>query len=369
MTERVDCVVIGAGVVGLACARALALDGREVIVLEAAAAIGTGTSSRNSEVIHAGIYYAGGSLKARLCVQGKAQLYRYCRERAIACRRLGKVIVATDAAQRSQLQVYYDRAPGNGVDDLQWLDRAQLRALEPQVSGDCALLSPSTGIVDSHALMLSLLGDMERCRGTLVCNSPVTAARVCGDGIELAVGGREAMRISATTVVNCAGLYAVDVAASVAGLDPAAVPAAYYAKGHYFTLSGKSPFQRLVYPLADGAGLGIHVTLDMQGQVRFGPDVQWQQNRDYSFDHSRKPAFVEAIRRYYPALDAGRLQPGYTGIRPKLAPAGQGPRDFMIQDAAAHGAAGLINLFGIESPGLTASLAIADRIAAVAGAA
>ncbi|TQV78761.1 NAD(P)/FAD-dependent oxidoreductase [Exilibacterium tricleocarpae] len=363
MTETVDCVVIGAGVVGLACARELARCGREVLVLEAARAAGTHSSSRNSEVIHAGIYYPRGSLKAALCVEGRERLYRYCRERQLPHRRLGKLIVATTDSERETLLGYRQAARDNGVEDLQWIEQPQLQHLEPALAGTCALLSPSTGILDSHALMLSLQGDLESNGGLLVCRAPVIAARVVDQGVRLSVGGIDPMEITARTLVNSAGLDAVRVAQRIEGLPAATIPPAYYAKGHYFTLRGKAPFQRLIYPVAGRAGLGIHVTLDMQGRVRFGPDVQWGE-RDYRFDESRKPLFIEAIRRYYPGLVPDRLEPDYTGVRPKLVPAGEAPHDFVISTAAQHGVGGLVNLFGIESPGLTAALALARRVRA-----
>lgn len=363
MTERLDCVVIGAGVIGLAVARALALMGREVVVLERATSFGTETSSRNSEVIHAGIYYPQGSLKARFCVAGKHALYAYCAERGVPHKRTGKLIVAAREDQLAKLEGYKAAAAANGVSDLTWIDAAQLKRMEPAVAGVRALLSPSTGIIDSHNFMLTLLGDLENAGGTAVFRSPVTGGRVTEDGIELAVGGGGATAVVARTVVNAAGLWAQELLGTIAGFPAAQIPARHIAIGHYFTLSGKSPFSRLVYPVAEEGGLGVHVTLDMGGQARFGPDVTWIETLDYSFDASRKDRFVEAIRRYYPGLDEARLQPGYTGIRPKLAGKGMGDSDFRIDGPRDHGVPGLINLFGIESPGLTASLAIAEHVA------
>ena len=362
MVERLDCVVIGAGVVGLAVARALAIAGREVIVLEAANAIGSETSSRNSEVIHAGIYYQTGSLKARLCVEGKAALYRYAVERHILHRRVGKVIVATSDAQLATLEGYRRQAAENGVGDLYWLDRSDLKAIEPAVEAFRGVFSPSTGIIDSHAFMASLGGDVENAGGSIVLLSPVEGGRVTDEGIELSVGGVEPTTVLCRTVINSAGLRAPDVASGIDGIPAASVPTAYFAKGCYFTLSGKSPFSHLVYPVAEAGGLGVHVTLDMAGQARFGPNVIWQDGVDYSFPEGLREPFAEAIERYYPGLDRGRLQPGYTGIRPKLAPKGAPNADFVIQGPKSHGVPGLVNLFGIESPGLTSSLAIGNYV-------
>ncbi len=367
MVERIDCAVIGAGVVGLAVARELALAGREVIVLDRAGAIGTETSSRNSEVIHAGIYYPAGSLKARLCVAGKRLLYRYCSERGIPHARLGKLLVATAAAEVPALEGYARSAAANGVDDLAWLSAERVAEIEPAVRCVAALHSPSTGIVDSHALMQSLQGDAENAGATLVFRSPVERGAAGDDGIDLQVGGAEPMAIRCRSVVNCAGLAAPALARTIAGVPDARVPRAYFAKGHYFTLAGRSPFGRLIYPMAEAGGLGVHVTLDLAGQARFGPDVEWIDEVDYAFDERRAERFYAAIRRYYPDLPDGALQPGYTGVRPKIVGPGAPAADFVIDGPAAHGVAGLVNLFGIESPGLTASLAIAGEVAARLG--
>jgi L-2-hydroxyglutarate oxidase LhgO len=362
--ERVDCAVIGAGVVGLAVARELALAGREVIVLERAEAIGTECSSRNSEVIHAGIYYPPGSLKARLCVEGRRLLYRYCAERGIPHARLGKLLVAVTAAEIPALEAYARSATANGVDDLAWLDADAAAELEPAVRCVAALHSPSTGIVDSHALMLALEGDAANAGAVTVFRSTVERGAAGDDGIDLRVGGAEAMAIRCAAVVNCAGLAAPAVARAIAGVPADRVPRAYFAKGHYFTLAGRSPFRRLIYPVPEAGGLGVHVTLDLAGQARFGPDVSWIDAVDYGFDASRAERFYAAIRRYYPGLADGALAPGYTGVRPKIAGPGEPPADFAIQGPQEHGVAGLVNLFGIESPGLTASLAIAREVAA-----
>jgi L-2-hydroxyglutarate oxidase LhgO len=366
--ERVDCIVVGAGVIGLAVARRLALAGLETFVLERGTAPGTETSSRNSEVVHAGLYYAPGSLKARLCVRGREQLYQYCRERGVAHRRCGKLLVATSAAEIATLQSYADTARRNGVSDLEWLTPADVAAFEPAVHSTAALWSPSTGIVSSHELMQALLGDLESQRGTLACRAEVVGARLAKDALVVCVRHDETRSEFITPLlVNTAGLHAQSLARRLEGLDGDTIPPLYLAKGQYFTLQGRAPFNHLVYPVASSAGLGIHVTLDLAGQARFGPDVEWIPGIDYSIDESRRAAFATAIRRYYPALDEQRLQPGYTGIRSKLAGAGEPSADFRLQGPAEHGWEGLVNLYGIESPGLTASLAIADEVAAMLG--
>jgi L-2-hydroxyglutarate oxidase LhgO len=359
MLDKVDCVVIGAGVVGLAVARELAISGHEVIVLEAAEAIGTHTSSRNSEVIHAGLYYPKGSFKARLCVEGKHLLYEYCREHGVPQERIGKIVVASDESEIDAVKSYVSKAQANGVDDLIWLTIPELREMEPEVRCVAGFLSPSTGIIDSHALMLALQGDAENHGASIVFHSPVASGELREDGIALNVGGKEPMSLLCNTVVNSAGLFAQDVARSIQGIPPDSIPPQYFAKAHYYTLSGRSPFRKLVYPVATQAHLGVHVTLDLGGQARFGPDVCWIDSVDYSFDESRESLFYEAIRKYYPALKDGALQPGYTGIRPKISGPKEAAADFMIQGVRDHGVSGLVNLYGIESPGLTASMAIA----------
>jgi L-2-hydroxyglutarate oxidase LhgO len=360
--ERVDCVVIGAGVIGLAIARQLAMSGREVLVLEAAGVIGTETSSRNSEVIHAGIYYPTGSLKARTCVAGKQRLYAYCAERGIPHRRCGKLIVAVSEEQEATLEVIRARAVANGVGDLEWLDPAAVSMLEPEVSCTAALLSPSTGIIDSHALMLTFQGDVEDHGAMLAFHAPVERGRVTEAGIELEVGGAEPMTLLVGTVVNSAGLHAVELARRLQGLDPELLPTAYLCKGNYFTLSGARPFRHLIYPVPEQAGLGVHVTIDLAGQVRFGPDVEWVEQVDYDVDPARAEVFYDAVRAYYPGLKDGAIEPGYAGIRPKISPRGAPAADFVIQGPAAHGIPGLVNLFAIESPGITASLALAEEV-------
>ena len=362
MTLDIDSVVVGAGVVGLAVGRALAVSGRDTIVLESELAIGTATSSRNSEVIHAGLYYAAGSLKAQLCVSGKEALYTYCAEHGIPHRRVGKLIVAAGKTEIAELEGLQVSARANGVDDLEFLDAAHLTKMEPNARGAGALFSPSTGIVDSHALMLAYQGEIEDAGGRIAFGSRLARAGPKGQGFDLEVSleGGERMRLTCRQLVNAAGLNAQAVARSVAGLPRAAVPARYLAKGSYFALSGPSPFERLIYPLPDASGLGIHATLDMAGRTRFGPDVEWVDRIDYAVDPARAAAFAKAISGYFPGISSGALQPAYAGIRPKIVPRGAPPGDFVVQGPAGHGIGGLVNLFGIESPGLTASLAIAE---------
>lgn len=355
--ERVECVVIGAGVVGLAVARALAQAGREVVIVEAEPAMGLHASSRNSEVIHAGLYYPAGSLKARLCVAGRDALYHYCAERAIPHRRLGKLIVASRESQLARLDALEAQARANGVADIRRLTASEARALEPALDCAAALLSPSTGIVDSHALMLSLLADAEAAGAQLALASPVEGGEVTPDGVALRVAG---MALLAKRVVNAAGLFAPDVARAIAGLRADSIPQARYARGVYFSLQGRAPFSRLVYPLPEAGGLGSHLTLDLAGQARFGPDVEWVDGVDYRVDPARADAFYRAVRAWWPQLPDGALAPGYAGIRAKIAGPGEPDADFVIQGPAVHGAQGLVNLFGIESPGLTSCLAIAD---------
>jgi L-2-hydroxyglutarate oxidase LhgO len=365
--ETIDCAVIGAGVVGLAIARRLARAGREVIVLEAESSIGNHTSSRNSEVIHAGIYYPTGSLRARMCVAGKHALYPYCAEHGVEHRRITKVIVATEDDEVPTLHKYKAQADLNGVRDLQWLDRAQMAALEPNVRAVAGLLSPSTGIIDSHGLMLAYQGDAEERGAALVFETPVLGGRVRDRGIVLRTGGREPMELGARIVVNAAGLTAPSVARSIEGVPCATIPPQNYCKGHYYVLAGKSPFNRLIYPVGSGLWHGVHVTLDLGGQVKFGPDLQWLDTIDYGFDAAREAAFYGAIRHYYPELPDGALQPGYTGIRPKITAQGEPAADFVIQGPRESGVPGMVNLYGIESPGLTSSLAIADYVAELLG--
>jgi L-2-hydroxyglutarate oxidase LhgO len=357
--EDVDCVVVGAGVVGLAVARALALAGREVLVLEAAEGIGTETSSRNSEVIHAGIYYPPGSLMARTCVEGRRRLYAFCAERGVPARKCGKLIVATDAAEADRLGAIASRAEENGVEGLRRLSRDEALAMEPELDVVAALWSPETGILDSHAFMLALQGEAEAAGATVAFHAPVERLAATAAGVEIEAAGT-ALRTA--LFVNAAGLAAPALAAGMEGFPPAEVPRAYYGKGHYFLLAGRAPFRHLVYPVPVAGGLGVHLTLDLGGQARFGPDVAWVDRIDYSFDESRRPLFEAAIRRYWPALPDGALVPGYTGIRPKITPPGEPQRDFLLSGPRQHGVPGVVHLFGIESPGLTASLALADLV-------
>lgn len=360
--EKIDCVVIGAGVVGLAIARALALGGREVLVLESEGAVGTGTSSRNSEVIHAGIYYPAGSLKARLCVQGRDQLYAYAHERGVPYRRCGKLIVATCDAQVAALHDIQIKAIANSVNDLALLSAEQAQHMEPALHCVAALHSPSTGIINSHALMLSLQGDLENAGGLVALRSTVRSARIQAPGVVLQM--QDGSEWFCNCVINAAGLNATLLAQRFDGLDPHHVPRSHWAKGSYFVLAGQAPFSRLIYPVPQAAGLGVHLTLDMGGQAKFGPDVQWVDSADdLQVDPARGDAFYAEVRRYWPALLDGTLLAGYAGIRPKISGPSEPASDFVIQGPQAHGIAGLVNLFGIESPGLTSSLAIADHVA------
>ncbi len=362
-------MVVGAGVVGLAVARALGLAGREVMVLEQEAAIGTATSSRNSEVVHVGIYYPTGSLKARLCVAGRDMLYAYCAERGVAHRRCGKLIVANTQSQLAALPAILDKARANGVHDLQLLDRQQALQLEPGLECLGSVYSPSTGIVDSHGLMLSLQGELENAGGMVICHAVVERINATPDGLE--VHTADGTRLLARTLINAAGHGACVLAARVQGLDARHVPQAWFAKGSYFTLAGRSPFSRLIYPAPEPdkhlAGLGVHLTIDLGGQAKFGPDVQWVERADdLQVDPARGDAFYAEVRRYWPGLPDGALMPGYAGMRPKINGPHEPAADFVIQGPALHGVPGLVNLFGIESPGLTSCLAIADHVAALA---
>ena len=361
--EKLDAVVIGAGVVGLALARALALAGREVVILESEDAIGTHTSSRNSEVIHAGIYYPKGSLKARSCVAGKELLYEYCVTHGVPHRRCGKLIAATDEKQIDELKAIQSKAHANGVTDVVWLTRQQALALEPELHCVAALYSPSTGIIDSHSLMLAYLGDAEAKGAMLALKSPFEKAKLVGDGFVLSVGDE---MVQAKTLINSAGLRAPTVARAIEGYPAQKAPRELYAKGNYYSLNRKNPFSRLVYPVPEPGGLGVHVTLDLAGQARFGPDVEWidriGRKEDYAVDPRRSERFYAAIRRYWPGLPDASLSPGYAGIRPKTAGPKDPAPDFAIQGPREHGVPGLVHLFGIESPGLTASLALAGMV-------
>ena len=365
--EKIGAVVIGAGVIGLACARALTQRGIETIILEQRDAFGTETSARNSEVIHAGLYYPTGSLKAQWCVAGQRLLYDFCTTHGVSHRRCGKLIVATSAEQEGRLDALYRQGKLNGVDDLQPLSAAQARTLEPELKCAAALLSPSTGIIDSHGLMRALLGDAERGGAVLAVRSPLLKGRIEADGIVLEIGGREATRLKAGIVINATGLTAVKVAASLAGFPAQRLPSAFYAKGNYYALTGRAPFSRLIYPLPEPGGLGVHLTLDLGAQARFGPDVEWLENLtgepDYRVDPARADRFTAEVRHYWPGLPDNALVPAYAGIRPKIAGPNDPAADFLVQGPDDHGVAGLVHLFGIESPGLTSCLAIAEQVA------
>ena len=362
MTEEVEAVVVGAGVVGLAVARQLAMANIEVVMLESANAIGTEITSRNSEVIHAGIYYGKDSLKAKLCVEGREKLYRYCTDRGVPYRKCGKLIVAADPSEISTLEDLAARGAANGVHDLDMLEAKAANRLEPQLRCVAALLSPSSGVLNTHAFLLSLLGEAEDRGAMLALNTPVLGGEVTRKGILLACGGSEPMSLRARMVVNTAGLSAPAVARSIAGIPSHSIPTPRFAKGNYFKLRGRAPFSRLVYPVPEPGGLGVHATLDMAGQVRFGPDVEWIERIDYDVSAERSQRFYGQIRRYWPGLPDGALSPDYAGVRPKIVVGDTVQGDFMISGPADHGVAGLVNLYGIESPGLTASLAIAERV-------
>lgn len=364
-SEHVDIVVAGAGVIGLAIARALALAGRDVLVLEAGDIVGGETSSRNSEVIHAGIYYPRGSLKARLCTAGRPLLYSYCAERGIPHRAIGKLIVATDGEEAAVLGSIRAAAAGNGVTDLETLDARGVLALEPALRVVAGLYSPSTGIIDSHALMQAYQADAESAGATIVRRTPIVAGTLTDDGLVLETGDETPLTLGCRLLINAAGLGAPALAAAIAGFPRAAIPPSYLCKGSYFSLGHASPFRHLIYPVPEPGGLGVHLTLDLGGQARFGPDVEWVDMIDYAVDPARAARFYPAIRRYWPDLADGALLPGYSGIRPKISAPGAPAADFRIDGTAVHGVPQVVNLFGIESPGLTASMAIADYVTAM----
>lgn len=364
--DRVEALVIGAGAVGLAVGRALAQAGHETVVVEAQDAIGQGVSSRNSEVIHAGLYYTPGSLKARLCVRGKELLYDLAASHGIDHRCCGKLVVATDAGQLPALQSLQARARANGV-EVQWLEGSQARALEPALSCHAALHSPSTGIIDSHGFMLALQGDLEAAGGLVALASPVAGARLDPAGREHIVRLETGDELCARIVVNAASLHAPDLARHFEGLDARHLPQARYAKGSYFSLMAPPPFSRLVYPAPSDAWLGVHLTLDLAGQARFGPDLEWLDvsdpaGIDYRVDPQRGESFYAEVRRYWPGLPDGSLVPAYSGVRPKIHGPGEVAPDFRIDGPRVHGIPGLVNLLGIESPGLTSALAIAEHV-------
>jgi L-2-hydroxyglutarate oxidase LhgO len=363
LSETIEGVVIGGGVIGLAVARALAEAGHEILVLESARQIGTETSSRNSEVIHAGLHYPNGSLKARFCVAGRKMLYDYCAAHGIPHRRLGKLTVACDEDEIATLAAIKAKAERNGVEDLEWVEGDEARRMEPALHCLRAFHSPSTGIIDSHALMLAFQGDAEAAGASIAFRAPVLGGRVTPRGFLLEVGGDEAMTLECRLLVNSAGLSAPTLARRIAGIPGETIPRDYYCRGVYFTLSGRAPFRRLIYPVPEHAGLGVHLTLDMGGQAKFGPDTEWIDGIDYTVDPRRGDKFYAAIRRYWPGLPDGVLQPGYAGIRPKISGPTEPAADFMVQGADTHGVPGLVNLYGIESPGLTSSLAIAAHVA------
>ena len=369
--EQVDCVVIGAGVVGLAVAREMALQGRETILLERENAFGTISSARNSEVIHAGIYYPKDSLKAKLCVQGNRLLYEYCRDHQVATQPYGKLIVASDESQIDDLRAILYKAQNNGVPEIKMISGDEAKALEPNLKCSAAILSSTTGIVDSHGYMLSLLGGFEDAGGMVAYQSPLLSAKPIGnnakDGYELQIGGVDGMQIQTKLLINCAGMSAPAVAQKIEGLAKDQIPKAYFAKGNYFSLSGKSPFTHLIYPIPEPGGLGVHLTLDMGGQAKFGPDVEWldiesEEQIDYTVDPKRGDGFYEAVRRYWPGLKDGSLQPDYSGVRAKIVPPNAPAGDFCFNGPQEHGMQGLYNLYGFESPGLTSSLAIAKHL-------
>lgn len=364
----IDAVVIGAGVVGLATARRLALAGLDTLVVEAADAIGTGTSSRNSEVIHAALYYPSGSIKATACLRGKELLYRYCADRGVKTVNCGKLMVATAEDQLPKLQAIWDQAHANGVAGLSWKTADEVRAMEPAVTCVKAFFSATTGIVDSHGFMLALQGDLENAGGMIAFETPIVSAAVTPEGIVLRTGGADAAEITARIVVNAAGHFAPKFLNVLAGFPQEHAPRQWFAKGNYFSLVGRQPFSRLVYPMPDGAGLGVHATVDLQGRCRFGPDVEWvESENDLVVDPTRSESFYDAIRAYWPDLPDGALQPDYSGIRPKLHGPGTPMPDFRVDGPELHGVPNLVNLLGIESPGLTASLALADLVAARLG--
>ena len=369
--DQVDCVVIGAGVVGLAVAREMALQGRETILLERESAFGTISSARNSEVIHAGIYYPRNSLKAKLCVEGNRMLYEYCRTHHVATQSYGKLIVASDSSQLDDLQAILYKAQQNQVPEIKMITGDQARAMEPELNCAAAVLSASTGIVDSHGFMLSLLGGFEDAGGMIAYQSPLISAKPIGDnakgGFELEIGGADGMKIQTKLLINCAGMSAPAIAKKIEGLKEDQIPKAYFAKGNYFSLSGKSPFKHLIYPIPEPGGLGVHLTLDMGGQAKFGPDVEWleideESQIDYTVNPKRGEGFYEAVRRYWPGLKDNALQPDYSGVRAKIVPPNASAGDFCFNTPKDHGLEGLFNLYGFESPGLTSSLAIAKHL-------
>jgi L-2-hydroxyglutarate oxidase LhgO len=366
VADSIECVVIGAGVVGLAVARALALAGREVLLLESETQAGTITSARNSGVIHAGLYYTPGSFKARFCVAGNRAMYDYCKARGVDHHNTGKLIIANGGEEEQVLLHLLERAHINDVDGVRLISGTEAHKLEPEVRCTAALLCPTSGIIDQHPYMLALQGDMENAGGTLVCDCRVESLARAANGFLVTTGGDAATEIEARFIVNSAGLGAVDLLKRIDGYPKEKIPTMHLGRGNYFTVAARSPFQHLIYPVPHAAGLGIHATIDLGKRVRFGPDVEWIDKIDYSVNASRAPLFYDAIRRYWPKLADGALMPDYTGIRPKLHGPGEPQPDFRIESVAEHGLTGLVNLLGIESPGLTSSLAIGDYVASFA---
>ena len=372
MTFDFDATVVGAGAVGLACGRALSKRGLTVLVLEREPHIGQGVSSRNSEVIHGGLYYPSGSLKARFCVEGRRRLYAFLESRKIEHWKCGKLVVATEEAEVERIEAIFQQATTNDVEGLEHLTGAQARALEPALNAHTAILSPESGVFDSHGYMLSLRGDIEEAGGALAFHAPLLRAKAVSDGFEVEIGGDAPMALHCRTLINSGGLSAPAVARAIEGMPPDRIPTSYYAKGNYFSCATRAPFSRLIYPVPEAGGLGVHLTIDLGGQAKFGPDVEWIESPDaasldYAVDPARADRFYPAIRRYWPALPDGALTPSYSGVRPKIVPPAIARQDFVIQGPQDHGLSGLINLFGIESPGLTSSLAIADEVARTAG--
>jgi L-2-hydroxyglutarate oxidase LhgO len=365
-----DAVVIGAGAVGLACARALAMRGREVLVLEAANAIATETSSRNSEVIHAGIYYSTGSLKARLCVSGRRQLYDYCHAHGVEAHRCGKLVVAVDDAEAAATPALFQRALDNGVEDIRLIDGAEARRLEPALNPEIrvAIHCEVSGLFDTHAYFLALQGEFEDRGGAIAFDSPVIRAAVTAEGVEIETGGASPARISARSVINSAGHFALPVARMIEGGPHYPGLRNWWVKGSYFTASGRAAFARLIYPMHSQASQGLHLAIDLGGRTRLGPDAEWLREGtgppfNYEVDPSRAAHFYREVRRYWPGLKDGALSPDYSGVRPKIVGPGQPSADFLIDGPETHGVQGLVNLIGIESPGLTSSLAIGEKVA------
>ncbi len=361
--DNVDVIIVGAGVIGLAIAARLSQQFKSVLVIDKNASFGEETSSRNSEVIHAGIYYPQNSLKAKLCVQGKAMLYQYCHERHIPVNKIGKLLVAHGEKEEEFLKQTLISAQKNGVDDLTWLNQSELKELEPELLASAALLSPSTGIIDSHVYMQSLLAQAEQHQALFVAQTKMLSAQSSHDGFDVLLDSQgEHLSIRCKYLINCAGLHSEKVAHTIKGLNKSHIPKLHWCRGHYFSYQGKSPFKQLIYPIPRDNGLGIHASLDMGGQLKFGPDTQYIDQLNYDFPSNLQKKFIKQVSQYFPNLDANKLKPAYSGIRPKLQGQNDTFKDFVIQTSEVHQLKGLINLFGIDSPGLTSSLAIADYV-------